>query len=382
MNTDDIQNLSADEIQSLEYCKMVSDEVYIDKLLEFANKYMKENNELKALLCLKMADNDLYVNKAIELGDLYLETDVDKALIYYNMSEDDTYIAKANDKKKELELEQDVIDYYKTTDAEVFVEKMEELGDYYLYEQKDIDKALKHYKLAGDDIYQDKLEDVADMYFYGDGVEKDRKKAMTYYKMSCPDDDNKISLNKLEEIGDMYLEKDETVALEYYSLLGQKMYNKKMIEIGDSYLEKNEEKAMSYYKLAGEKEYIKKLKKLADNNYNPDTYLKYYKMAADEGNLEAIRIVGKLYIQNNIDNALKYYKMLEKGEDLYIDDMLEHAEMHNNDYVRIIEYTRNKITELQEQLNQKDAEILDLKYRPGGPGYEEAKERFEKVSNS
>ncbi|AEA06923.1 hypothetical protein LAU_0068 [Lausannevirus] len=84
----------------------------------------------------------------------------------------------------------------------------------------------------------------------------------------------------------------------------------------------------------------------------------------------------RFYIDDGMNRLFTPQKFLEIVEEKYLRKPLSGFDVVFEMTKRI----REKATALEKQLREAQAEILELKYRPGGPGYEEAKQDFEELS--
>lgn len=131
--------------------------------------------------------------------------------------------------------------------------------------------------------------------------------------------------------------------------------------------------------LAGQIEYI-----------DFDLAKKYYKIAIKAGDFDAMYLLGKLHHRKkNNAKMIKYllmainynYKVSE------IREMLINSLSVNQLIDLLINLQQNNTTmkfdicQLEKKLKEKEEEITDLTYRPGGPGYLEAKNHFDSLCN-
>lgn len=84
----------------------------------------------------------------------------------------------------------------------------------------------------------------------------------------------------------------------------------------------------------------------------------------------------RFYVDDAMNRLYTSQKFLKKVENYYIKQMLPVDLVF--EMTRLI---REKATTLEKQLEEARSEILELTYRPGGLGYEEAKKEFEKLSS-
>lgn len=82
----------------------------------------------------------------------------------------------------------------------------------------------------------------------------------------------------------------------------------------------------------------------------------------------------RFYVDDAMNRLHTPQKFLKHVEKYYINQML--AVDLVSEMTRLI---REKATTLEKQLEEARSEILELKYRPGGPVYEKARKEFEKL---
>ena len=164
------------------------------------------------------------------------------------------------------------------------------------------------------------------MYKNGRSVEQDYKKALYYYQLAV-DQGNAIAQTNLAF---MYqngkgIEQDYEKALHYYQLAADQGVSIAQNNLGDMY----------QYSKGVEQDYEKALH--------------YYQLAADQGNAIA---------QNNIKILL--------------------SDWSNNGLNKYIKTKTTKYKELEDRCKELEEENVHLRYKPGGPGYYESIEHFEK----
>lgn len=126
-----------------------------------------------------------------------------------------------------------------------------------------------------------------------------------------------------------------------------------------------------------------------------ENMLKYYLMGIENGNTDVISNLMTYYTeQKDYENMLKYLFMdIQKndGDKDYMEEAVEHlhqslrynkqvtdklVEMVINDK-KTIDLSEQKNIQLEQKISQLEKEITHLKYIPGGPGYQDAKNNFE-----
>jgi TPR repeat protein len=194
------------------------------------------------------------------------------------------------------------------------------------------------------------------MYNYGYGVEQDYSKALEYYVLSAEQNNADAQLN----LGEMYesgngVEKNYSKALGYYHLSAEQNNQYAQNNIGDMYC------------------YSKGVKQ----NYSKAS--EYYLLSAAQNNSYAQNTIGHMYyygkgVEQNYLKALEYYVLCAEKN-----DSGAHIMLGTFSKEIIAFYKKNR--QLEEKIGELEAEIIELKYRPGGIGYQEAKNEFEKLKN-
>ena len=118
--------------------------------------------------------------------------------------------------------------------------------------------------------------------------------------------------------------------------------------------------------------------------------LEYLTQAEKHGNLVAGRKLAKRHLQaGDLQTALDYYiKIYDIDRELFYQDLnLDYNEKRQKlvldtvvAYHKQISELKAKLEQYQQDLVQKDQEIVELKYRPGAPGYEEAAKHFKSLA--
>jgi TPR repeat protein len=205
------------------------------------------------------------------------------------------------------------------------------------YNEKQYDKALEYFLLAVDNNEADAQNFLGSMYHYGYGVKKSYQKAVEYYQLAA---DQGLAIAQYN-VGFMY----------FYHYGSEKSIIMKTIK---------------YFQLAADQGFAKaqfKLGNIYQNGYGVKksiiTAVKYYQLAADQDLLEARRKLDNLKSSNEY---IQYAECIEY-------ELLE--------LQKIVEHQNRQIQELKQQ-----NELLELqiKYQPGGSGYQETKEHFESLS--
>lgn len=348
--------------------------ICIEKLVQVGDMYFEgkyiEQDENKAVEYYKMAGSKIFYNKLMSIGDMYLEMEDPKAVSYYNMIDNDVATEKISEigykffNGEDVEKDEEkALRYYRMLGNVFYIAKLKDIGDEYLILLNE-EKAFEYYKKAGEDVYIRKLIKMGNMYCDGIYKNKDYDKAVKYYKMAG----NDIYLEKVEMIGDIYVRSNnDKKALEYYILLGNEMYMTKLMSIARDY-----EIRFKYF-----------------------SAIKYYEMASIAGNNEATGKIGDLHLDilpPNFIMAQKNYHKLDPSDEMYIKRLefrafcgLSHKHSINarTFFEEFIKYTSScvrQVNDLQEKLSKANELVNELTYRPMGPGYFEAKQRFEATS--
>ncbi len=209
-----------------------------------------------------------------------------------------------------------------------------------------------------------------------------------------------------------YVKKEYDLMKKYYLIAIDKGNSDAMCNLGLYYesIEKNYELMNKYYLMAIDKQNSVAMNNLGyyyqniDKNY--ELMKKYYLMAIDKGNSSAMNNLGFYYkkIENNYELMDKYYLMAIKNNIniIYIiKNIINELMIYNNKNPNqikniltiIFNYDNREINDymydiykdvilktIKETLNENKEQKLiieDLKYRPDGVGYQEAKEDFE-----
>jgi hypothetical protein len=156
------------------------------------------------------------------------------------------------------------------------------------------------------------------------------------------------------------------------------------------YVDQNYSKALEYYILSAEQNnsYAQNnLGHLYENGYgveqNYSKALEYYHLSAEQNDPNAQFNMGHMYengygVQQNYSKALEYYLLSAKQNNLKAQMMLG---KFSNEIIALKRDFNSKNRQLEEKIGELEAEIIELKYRPGGIGYQEAKNEFEKLKN-
>jgi len=185
------------------------------------------------------------------------------------------------------------------------------------------------------------------------GIEQDYKKAIEYYLMAI-EKGNDIAIHN---IGDMYrhghgVKKDYNKAIEYYLMAIEKGNASALNNLGYMY-EHGKGVAVDYKRA-----------------------IEYYLMAIEKGNdVNAMLNLGDMYengngVKTDYKKTIEYYLMAsEKGSHDY-DERIIAIDPYG--YIR-------ELLKIEKENKLLKDEIDELMYRPEGPGYIEAKTRFESM---
>ena len=112
------------------------------------------------------------------------------------------------------------------------------------------------------------------------------------------------------------LTKNKDEAIKYYKMAIEKGNVDAMNNYAILIENENKDEASKYYKMAIEKQYVRSMYNYAIliQNENKDEAIKYYKMAIEKGDIGSMNNYAILIENENKDEAIKYYKMaIEKG---------------------------------------------------------------------
>jgi TPR repeat protein len=155
-------------------------------------------------------------------------------------------------------------------------------------------------------------------------------------------------------------------------------------------VEQNYSKALEYYLLSAEQNnaFAQLYLGLMYNNgigveQNYSKALEYYHLSAKQNNSDAQNYIGDMYyygygVEQNYSKALEYFLLSAEQNNLMAQMMLG---KFSNEIIALKRDFNSKINNLEEKIGELEAEIIELKYRPGGIGYQEAKNEFEKLKN-
>ena len=161
-------------------------------------------------------------------------------------------------------------------------------------------------------------------------------------------------------------------------------------------IEEDYDKMKKYYLMASEKGDSDAMTNLG-NYYETmeedyDKMKKYYLMAIDKGDSNAMYYLGHYYenIERDYDQMKKYYLMaVDKGDIYAIDQLFEYYKNNHEDFKQhLIEYNsiknennsiKNEYNSIKNENEKLKKEIELLKLRPGGELYKEQEEKFNAV---
>ena len=307
------------------------DRVSQGKMAEF---YI-ENKEIDKAICMyKEASKDDIIS-FIKLGEIYennihiFKDGIDKAINYYELAVDKGDITILNkllklyDKQDQPYKISNHIKYYELASHNNDTYAQIQLGQYYLRNSRseiEINKGIDYYKLAiknGDSEASYLLGK-----YYGEYY-RNIDESLKYYKLAAENG----HINALKYLGYINLRKhnkeDIDMGIYYYKRAGENgdaeayYILATFYQHSDVYRHSNKEEALKYYRLAAENGHIDALKYLGSVNINenPTIGICYYKRAGENSDAESYYILGQFY--NNIDDtnnynkeeALKYYRL-------------------------------------------------------------------------
>jgi lipopolysaccharide biosynthesis regulator YciM len=155
-------------------------------------------------------------------------------------------------------------------------------------------------------------------------------------------------------------------------------------------VEQNYSKALEYYHLSAAQNNSNAQNNIGmmyGNGYgveqNYSKALEYYLLSAEQNNAFAQLNLGHMYnhgkgVEKDYSKALEYYILSAELNDPTAQDMLG---TFSNEIIALKRDFNSKNRQLEEKIGELEAEIIELKYRPGGIGYQEAKNEFEKLKN-
>ena len=177
----------------------------------------------------------------------------------------------------------------------------------------------------------EKLFDIGTFFFEGVYVSKDLSKAIDYYSRSA--DQNYAEAQY--KLGNIYSEEQSDLhdirkAIHYYSLAANQNYAKAQYKLGNIYSEEQSDlhdirKAIHYYSLAANQNYVEAQCKLGSiyseeqsDLYDIEKAIHYYSLAAKQNYVKAQYNLGLIYYESNpkdINMAFHYLKLAAKQND-------------------------------------------------------------------
>jgi TPR repeat protein len=311
--------------------------IIYNQLVHELNLILKQNgstNLYKSDIDIQYAQSAIFYelsdNKKVELCKLYekkinehLKRPVETFISEYNIDE----VYKKGIDKKLIEITINII--LANMDDKIAQRK---LGDFYM-EYKLFNKAICYYKQAGDKDDIISLIKLGEIYENGIYIDKDKDKAIFYYELVADKGDITI-FKKLLKLYDNLDRKN----FKYFELASDNNDTYAQIKLGKYYMNydfSGYHKGLYYYKLASKNgdnlaNYL--LGEYYKHNYNKVKALKYYKIAADNGNIEAL----KKYIE-----VLKYPLRLNfyddaENSDFLTNDLLSEHYKHNFNEEKIL----------------------------------------------
>ncbi|MBT5818509.1 MAG: hypothetical protein HOI25_09240, partial [Proteobacteria bacterium] len=181
--------------------------------------------------------------------------------------------------------------------------------------------------LAADQGYAIAQSNLGVMYELGEGVPKDDKAAVEWYRLSAEQGNasGQYNLGLMYEYG-RGVPKDEKTALKWYRLSVERGYAEAQFRLGLAYetghgVPKNHQTALKWYRLAADQGIAFAQVNLGvwyDHGYgvpkNHQTAVKWYRLAADQGNAYAQVNLGVLYesgrgVSQDYRTAVKWYRL-------------------------------------------------------------------------
>lgn len=229
-------------------------------------------------------------------------------------------------------------------------------GDTY-YKAKLYENALEWYLKAGNYAEYNNLklfERIGHMYYYGQGTEKDDKKAFEWYSKSA----NQGSAMAQNFIGSLYykgegVEKNDIKAIEWYTKAASQGDAFGQANLGNMYyyghgVEKDFTKAIEWYEKAANQGNAYSQNRLGvmysnglGTEEDKNKAFEWYTKAANQGNVSAQHALGLLYangegVEKDLDKAIEWYKKaVEQGNWLSFYS-LAHCYVQNNNHQQLI----------------------------------------------
>lgn len=211
-----------------------------------------------------------------------------------------------------------------------------------------------------------------------------------YFKMAIKADD----ANAMYNLGHYYSsghEYNENQMLKYIKMAIEKGHTKAMKKLAYYYYVKNNfDLMLKYYLMAITREttdetLLRAYQYYLDKDYN--NMVKYYLMAVNKGNPHAMFCLGTYYYAiKDKHKMVKYYIMgFEHGDELSKEILDNYAQTESSYFItkklmNIMVQRNKQINKLKSKIVKLNDDITDLKYKPDGIGYEEAKKEFEGIA--
>lgn len=203
-------------------------------------------------------------------------------------------------------------------------ESINRIGKYY-NGKKNYSEALKWWNIGADNNYHKCLENLGNFYYFGNGADKDYKKAVEYFKRAIAAG----STNGYPEknLGDIYLNGlsdinvDKKQAVEYYKKAYEKgIYSDESINcIGNYYNdEKQSSEALKWWRIGEDKNYPSCLFSLG-LYHTGSTAIDYFKRSIEAGlnNGYPEEKIGNIYLANGNSSFLDKEGNFEKAVEWY-----------------------------------------------------------------
>lgn len=350
--------------KALSWYKKINEQNYSDipnSLENIADTYFYKANEKftyyykKSLFiyskCLELYQ-ELHVSSFEHIGYIYsvYEKKKDKSLEFYEKAIEKgsidalEVIGNIYYEDKDLQDISKAINYYeqlinKSNNYSNYVKILDRIGDYYFFENRDYDKAIKYYEFGSTyNSYEAKLQ-LGAMYISGVGVKKNTKKGIHYYEEAS----KLLKTEVCYRLGDIYyegilVEKNLILARQYYreaykyKTVNDDTPNPRLCEAND-YWEKGKKENKNFFLLArkileelSEKGYVKAQTSLAlfwNQGYGGKNKLykalECYEKAAAQNNTVAIGKLGDYYFDSkeipvDWEQAKYFYEQIPERE--------------------------------------------------------------------
>lgn len=190
-----------------------------------------------------------------------------------------------------------------------------------------------------------------------------------------------------------YVKKDIPMATKYYLLASEKGSISASNNLGYMYGELGDtEQMLKYYQISIDMKNVNAMHNLFvyyKNIGDTDNMKKYLMMAFQARSVKILKLIRNLigtpiwnYTLNETILLAFQYSYSKKALKYLIPVSYWNKELYLN-YIDMCEtcfHQNHKIVALEKQIKTQEAEITELRFRPGGPGFEEAKSHFDTLA--